>query len=261
MLPHIVISLRQSVERRNALRKEFEKINKKPIFFDAVDGRSKTEDELRLLTHAPLVMKKGEVGCALSHLQVYKRMIEEDLPLLWVFEDDVIIKKTFAAILPYLERFAHEYMKGRPAVLLPWTMQRVTHKVADLSTEISVYHSIYGIYAHAYLITKEAAANILKIQTPLRWQIDAWKFYYLLDALRIYGLNQHLVQRPDDTESIINKMDMRNNKKRQSFERRKKMAAYIYHSPRRAEILFHYLHYMFMRPFAGHAGKVHTNNE
>jgi GR25 family glycosyltransferase involved in LPS biosynthesis len=43
---------------------------------------------------------KGELGCFLSHLSLWKRMIDEDIEKAFIFEDDCIFSLNFSSILP-----------------------------------------------------------------------------------------------------------------------------------------------------------------
>ena len=53
------------------------------------------------------------------------------------------------------------------------------------------------------MLNRSAAEIILSMQTPIRFEIDAFKFYYWLADVGLYCLNQDLVDQSKDLESGI----------------------------------------------------------
>ena len=43
------------------------------------------------------------------------------------------------------------------------------------------------------MINRTAAENIKKLQTPVKFEIDAFKFYYWLNACKLYCLDKDLI--------------------------------------------------------------------
>ncbi|QPW26368.1 glycosyltransferase family 25 protein [Edwardsiella ictaluri] len=93
-----IISLKDEVARRNSIsdrlhHHDFE-------FFDAVDLRVASDDVLSAVKckninyKHPAIrehMTKGELGCALSHMQLYKKIVDDNLAFARVIEDDAVI--------------------------------------------------------------------------------------------------------------------------------------------------------------------------
>jgi len=94
-LPVYVISLARAADRRESITALLDADGVEYELVDAVDGR-----ELNLSACDPplnrdkcwkryaVVMPAGAVGCALSHLQLWKRMIAEQTEYAMVLEDD-----------------------------------------------------------------------------------------------------------------------------------------------------------------------------
>jgi len=100
--PIIVISLRDSVSRRDAISKMMHSLELPFIFHDAVDGRQglppECEKEVdRALTQRTLDrgMSNTEYACALSHFAVYEYILKNKLIGAIVLEDDAIVGKGF----------------------------------------------------------------------------------------------------------------------------------------------------------------------
>lgn len=79
-MKNFVINLPQSQNRRESVQNELNKIGITANFIDAVYGKLLTEDELSRLIVKTNYLSLGEIGCALSHLKIYKMMIDEQLP-------------------------------------------------------------------------------------------------------------------------------------------------------------------------------------
>jgi len=100
--PIIVISLRDSVARRDAISKMWHNLELPFRFHDAVDGRRglppECEKEVdRALTQRTLDrgMSDTEYACALSHFAVYEHILKNKLAGAIVLEDDAIVGAGF----------------------------------------------------------------------------------------------------------------------------------------------------------------------
>ena len=74
--------------------------------FAAVDGRALDPAErkrcyshVRALLDRGYGLRAGELGCALSHVNIYRRMVAEGLEMACVLEDDVTLAPEFAMVL------------------------------------------------------------------------------------------------------------------------------------------------------------------
>ena len=89
-----VINLANSLDRRAHVTAELEKACLDYEFVTAVDGH-----EVDLHDHATIAPSflanvtcvAGTAGCALSHLDVYRKIIDDGLDMALVLEDDVIL--------------------------------------------------------------------------------------------------------------------------------------------------------------------------
>lgn len=130
-------------------------------------------------------LSPGQIGCAMSHLAIYRRMIEQDLDCALVVEDDVVlpadIHGILQAITPMLRR-------GEVIQLNNWKdgdclLSRVSmSEIAGLSLYYPLNATALGS-ACAYLIDRQVAENILKVNFPLRVTADNWEYFYQKDCL------------------------------------------------------------------------------
>ena len=96
-LPIFVISLARAESRRAAMRARLDKLGADYEIVDAVDGATLTADDYgdNILRRDKFRRKfgreilDGEIGCYLSHYQLWQRMVAEKIPSALVLEDDV----------------------------------------------------------------------------------------------------------------------------------------------------------------------------
>ena len=93
--PFWVISLEAAQNRRDFVAQGFADVGVGFERIDAVDGARLTADDehrysrWRSLFQVGRGLTAGELGCALSHLEAYRRMVEAQIPEVVILEDDV----------------------------------------------------------------------------------------------------------------------------------------------------------------------------
>jgi len=183
-IPVYVISLARAADRRESITALLDADGVEYELVDAVDGR-----ELDVSACTPplnrdkcrkrygVVMPAGAVGCALSHLQLWKRMIAEQTPFAIVLEDDARWQPDFWEVANKLPSIKWYW----DAVLLCGvTTGRYKQTVCRLSDarELVRYHRL-GRRTTAYIIAlggaKKLTRQIREIDAPIdiMWK-DHW---------------------------------------------------------------------------------------
>ena len=149
----------------------------------AVYGKELTKDELKYSFSAfrsfcamGIRLTSGEIGCALSHLSVYRQMIEEGIPYALVFEDDIIIDDSFNARIQEVEDFIREEKKQ--VILLSALGFRAKEK--------GIFKNLKGTCADGYVITLPAAREIYKSNCPVVVVADKWQRWAKWFGVEIY---------------------------------------------------------------------------
>lgn len=109
-----VISLRSSVDRRQHIKNSFGKLGIEFEFFDAIDGKqiNRNSDD-RVYKGETFILKNnffskttvvgklndGELGCSLSHLLLYEKIVKENLTGAIICEDDLVSKCNFIELI------------------------------------------------------------------------------------------------------------------------------------------------------------------
>ncbi len=94
-----VVNLKTSVEKRKNMEEILNNLKLEYEFFDAINGSDVDEEsyKVNLKWYEPYNhrhMTYGEIGCALSHYTIWKKIVDENISEAIILEDDVIINNT-----------------------------------------------------------------------------------------------------------------------------------------------------------------------
>lgn len=173
------INLERAAERRERIVAQLDRLGIPHRIFPAVDGRRLADDEVRShydeaqarIHYRPL--SREELGCALSHLGVYRQMLSDGLPFALVLEDDAALGDALVPALAALER---TLSPDEPeAVLLSHVDKFTRWGLQPLDAERRLVRR-YGHWwrAHGYVITRAAAARLLTALDPVWCAADCW---------------------------------------------------------------------------------------
>ena len=176
----IVISDKDNAERRENVCKEFGKHNLEFSFFDAIMANKMSKEELSTKALKDTFLTPSEIGCALSHIGVYKKFLESNQKSIMICEDDIFITEYFdKTVIEKIREFVELSDEPRLVVL----QKSIYHhkRVQNIAENMNIYSARNLFCTHGYIINRAAAHNIMSIQNPVRFEIDAFKFYYWLD--------------------------------------------------------------------------------
>lgn len=130
-------------------------------------------------------LTRGAVGCYLSHLSIYKKIVESNLDYGIVFEDDSIIANDFYARLQY----------GLSVVPDDWDifLLGVICLKCDIDKDYININRFWG--THGYIIKKKSAEKLLEyLDKPLSKQIDAdMSLLIKRKIIKVYAINPIIV--------------------------------------------------------------------
>lgn len=181
MLPTsiFVINLPGQSDRRISISTQLDSTGLGYEIVPAVDGRKLSSEELGAHYRRDSVeagvrreMTLGEIGCALSHQSVYRRMIEQGLPWAVIVEDDARLGTDFpsllGAVVDRLDTGLPEiYLFSHIARYTNWGRRRILGKYW-------LVNPVRAHGGHCYLLTVAAARALLRINYPVHAPIDSW---------------------------------------------------------------------------------------
>ena len=132
-----VVNLKKDKDRRKNIIIEIEKQNIKNYeIIDAVNGNELSNKELdsasyknrNLINPWNIKMSPSQVGCALSHIKIYKKFIQTDYNLALILEDDAVFVQNFSE---KLKKLILKNMKFRKQILLLSELKEFFSKPID----------------------------------------------------------------------------------------------------------------------------------
>lgn len=180
-----VVNLDRNPERLSFMREQLGRIGVPFERVSAVYGKALTPAEMRerfagvrSFIASKKRMSASEIGCALSHLKIYRKMVEEDVPVALVLEDDAALGPEFADNLREAAAFLDP---ARPQVLL-----FSGHGIAEPEGRRGIVGIESAWCTDAYCVTQAAAKLILKANFPVITVADSFKRWRRRFGLELY---------------------------------------------------------------------------
>jgi len=188
------------------MERQFSKLDLIYNFIDAVDGKNLDKSYINKYYSSHETKKlhgreltRGEIGCSLSHLSLYKKMVTDGSDYAVILEDDIYIGSSFREFIDQLPRLLSD----------DWEMINL---ISDTkSTPIG--KPIFDIYRYtrfhsssnrtaAYVIKLSAALKLLRYAYPIRFAADGLTGRFMETGVRLYGLSPDIVALRDVNSDI-----------------------------------------------------------
>ena len=184
---NFVISLVSAEERRRHIEREFGRNAISFTFFDAITPQTNLNDCIRAylpnLARVPN-LTDGEKACFMSQFLLWKKCVQEKMPYISVFEDDVYLSRhagTFLASDEWLKRIG---LSGRFIIKLETvnTPCRIEPfcRIDDGHTLNFLRSDHYG--GGAYMLSYQAAEQLVRIVESFSWKEIEPVDHFLFDA-------------------------------------------------------------------------------
>ena len=191
----VYINLDRRTDRHQHMRKQLHNFNVKIERMSAVDGRELDFENIsKTLVKATSIknvyenkkypyMTRGGIGCALSHYNVYKRVVNtfDDNRRVLILEDDVWFDENF------MEK-SREMLGRLPEYDMLYMGYTHVTKIYEYN-EYFVPKTVYGLFG--YVINKKAAKNLMSM-FPLTYQIDT-DIFDTFPKMKTIALNKPLI--------------------------------------------------------------------
>lgn len=195
-----IVNLKHDIERKKNIINEIEKQNIKNYeIIEAVAGNELNEFELDTHTFKNKKninpwnskMSPSQIGCALSHIKIYKKFIDTEFKLALILEDDAIFLKNFKTTIKNL---IIKNFKYRRQIMLLSEIKEFYPKAIDFKDDYEIVDVANAFFTHAYVINKEAALEIIKFNYPIKTVADNFVFFKIYCGVKITGLNPFLLK-------------------------------------------------------------------
>lgn len=166
------------------MERQLKELNLSYEFIDAIFGKELSDDErarsvnsFRALMANGRQLSQGEIGCALSHDLIYRKMISEDIPCCVVMEDDVLIDSKFVQVLEEVESFSDT---NKPQVVL------FSSEGVSVKKDHGIERITSGMFTDCYFISQSAAGMILDANFPVVNVADRWGVWVKRKGIELY---------------------------------------------------------------------------
>ena len=203
-----VINLKKSVDRKKHMEKVLSELPIKVEFVEAIDGKELSDEEIFQVydeackKNLSVSLTKGEIGCFLSHIKVWKKIKKQKLKEVFIMEDDIVIKDKKAFL---------EILKNRNCFPKNWEIVLFAHgcsRYTGQGNETSFLFYSFKIYKQyklkrflgpaagtlGYLLNQKAVEKLLKKTSPkFKGTID--HFYTGNDRIiNLYGIEPVIIE-------------------------------------------------------------------
>lgn len=203
----VVISLKRATERREAMKKEVERVSlENVIFLDAVDGKDLPDESIPNISlpggwRYGEKFKPGEVGCTLSHVNALKMAKENEWDHVIILEDDITIAEDFNKRIKLLLRIVprdweHIYLSGTPHLPYP-PVNPFPHLIPSPRTDCT----------HSYILNSPAYDKVIeKLESLATTTDDLYNHMILAEGrLKSYSFFPYVTHANSSYSYIWNK--------------------------------------------------------
>ncbi|BAE74425.1 Glycosyltransferase family 25 (LPS biosynthesis protein) [Sodalis glossinidius str. 'morsitans'] len=171
-----IINLKESFRRRQCIEYQCRRYNLDYEFTEAVNGHSLSSEEIvqhtRTINYAT---RPGEIGCALSHIYIYRLICERGLEQALILEDDA---KITPEAIPLIQQIALRNDPNRPLLTLLTTCNQYLKKpIHVLDKTHSLHRVIDAAMTHGYVINRAAARNMAAALYPVWMVADKFSLF------------------------------------------------------------------------------------
>jgi glycosyl transferase family 25 len=189
-----IINLDKDVER---LSKSYEQLDKYQFKnyerFKGIYGQQLTTDEINDNTTfiGKIFASRSMIGCALSHIKIWEKIVNQNIKFSLILEDDFILKEDFknrlnTVLLNAPSDYHIIYLSSN-------IIQNKNLKLYDINDYF--YKSIFIIQTLSYIITLEGAKILLEYINKVSYHIDIDIFFksFLNKKINIISVKDSLV--------------------------------------------------------------------
>jgi glycosyl transferase family 25 len=205
------VNLKNNAKRREHIINECNKYSLNVEIINAVIGKELSEAELKeaVFEYEQCDFTRGEIGCALSHMKIYRKIVEEQIDIALILEDDAILSDRINDALTDIENF--DKKNNKPGLFLLTKVEKYISNYPKRLKHTNLYKFYKGWYAQGYVINRRGAEVLLKHLAPMKVVADHWLYIKFYTTLSIYCAVPHIVEHGNEIQSVLdierNKID------------------------------------------------------
>lgn len=175
-----VINLKKDLDRKMYMEKTLSSCKKCDVeFVEAVYGKELSDIQLNNLFDRRLAYKRygrdinlGEIGCTLSHMRCYEKLVNSANNYALILEDDITLLRDINDV-----QYLVKYLDAPCPIILFLSADYWYYRKKHLVGEYSIASVFDAVGAYAYLINKRAAQLILHKNRKGAHVADHWALF------------------------------------------------------------------------------------
>lgn len=199
MITTFIINMLKDVQKREKMKRQLQKQNDLEIcFIEAIEGKKLSNEQISKLADYPKFKDRyGDfatlpaLGCSLSHLSVYKKIIDSQIKSALILEDDAILSANLAKQLEYWINFIQKSDKPIVILLTP-DFRYKKGNLIDSQSQKKLYQLDCGFMTSGYLINNQGCVLLYKKLRPVSYFADEWSEFCKM-GINLYGIVPHII--------------------------------------------------------------------
>jgi glycosyl transferase, family 25 len=155
-------------------------------------------------------MSASQIGCALSHIKIYRKFVKTKYEFALILEDDAIFINNFENILL---NFIINNFKFKKQIILLSELKQFYKKPLSKIEKYELVDVTNAFFTHAYFINKEAAKSIISFNHPVKTIADNYIFFKIYCGVKITGINPFIIDQDKKNYETTISLEKNNFKK------------------------------------------------
>lgn len=206
-----LINLDRSTERLKRAAQQIEATGSTFERISAVDGATLTDERIAEVFDAQTAKRRfqydltaGEIGCYLSHVKCWERIIDDNLDYAIILEDDLLLDSKFSSVIsaiPQLKSGWHYLKLSCPFKPRPYKTTE-TVKIHDGQEVALVNYNKSPTGTVAQVVSREGAKRLLAKKPPFFRPIDIDLQWSWEIGITIQGIVPYVADVSDEPSEI-----------------------------------------------------------
>ncbi|MCX7049960.1 MAG: glycosyltransferase family 25 protein [Candidatus Sumerlaeota bacterium] len=191
-----IINIAKDTKRRHFISRQMDKLKLEHEYFNAIVGKDLTTAELRRSYNHSKAMRTqcrdltpSEIGCALSHIGIYRLILARRLPMALILEDDTVLSDEINTILGCLQECMHS---EHPMLTLLSPVHGTKGAARALGSGHQMQPFSSGFFTNGYVITAAGARALVKFLYPVGDVADCWRRLQRHGVIDLYAVTPPL---------------------------------------------------------------------
>ncbi|HEJ9413162.1 glycosyltransferase family 25 protein [Proteus mirabilis] len=183
-----IVNLEKDIERKASIKAQLDALNLDYQFISAVYGKALSQEEIAQLSpdFEKTSLTLPELGCALSHINIYKEIVENNISIALILEDDIKINSDLIELLEYISKYNNP--NKAEVIILGKVNEYIDSFKKRINKKYSIAKAIDSSGTYCYCVNHLAAKKLLEFLQPVWLVADEWKLLREKNIIRLKAI-------------------------------------------------------------------------